>query len=132
MPQLNGSIGLMNSATQVVTYTPIGIDNKGVARLADLSAPSLETQSTLSVSAKRPVAGGSQVFRLNVKLSKPTIISDPVTGTVKNGGDNFVNVEFVFNKQSSIVTAQDLLAELSSYLSESQFKTMVETKVGYF
>lgn len=131
MPQLS-SINLLNSAAGAVEYTPIGIDSKGVARLADTTAPSLETQSVLSVAAKRPQAGGSQVFRLNVKLSKPTISTDPITGNAKNVGDNFVNVEFVLNKLSPVVTAQDLLAEITSYLSEAQVKTMVEKKIGYY
>lgn len=131
MPQLQ-SVGLMNSATTVVTYTPIGIDNKGIARLVDTSAPSLETQSILSVGTKRPIAGGSQVFRLNVKLTKPTIVTDTATGAAKNVGDNFVNVEFVLNKQARVVTAQDLLAEISSFLSEAQLKNMVEQKTGYY
>lgn len=131
MPQLNTVTVTDVITNAAVNFTPIGIDQKGVARLAS-DGSSLETQAILSLSAKRPSASGSQVFRAQIKLTEPTIVTDSATGATSVVSDNFVLVEFVLGKSSTTVDAQNLGHKIVELLDSSLIKTMLEKKVGVY
>lgn len=63
------------------TFTPDGIDSKGVARWVDQGQTILIGRSSFSLSVRKPTSG-SRMYKVTMKYIQPTLdVTSPSTGT---------------------------------------------------
>lgn len=125
MPQLNTIV--LNDGTNDHTFTPEGIDAKGVASLSDASGATPDTSPVLTISSRKsPTA-----HRVTAKIVVP------IVGTDVNGRDvrvetNQVDISFRLAHNSTLVE-RELLSALTTALSgHATLAAMVEELQGIY
>jgi hypothetical protein len=105
------------------TFSPVNIDQAGVARWADRSGGIALGFPVITFSNKGPVAKGSRNFRETFKVVFPVLeLTSPSTMTgiqpaPTKAFDLIFNGEFVLPERSSLAQRNDLLAFVKNFLA---------------
>lgn len=119
MPAI-AALSLTNQAAAAVVFSPSTIDAAGVAKFF---APGsvLDGQPSVSASLRRP-KNGSMVSRAQFKIVVPKMNSiDPS----KKDSEAYVNIEFVFPKNSTSTERLDVSAFAKSLLAHASVTAML-------
>lgn len=126
MPAI-AALSLVNQAAATVAFAPINIDSTGLARYSGPGSV-MDAQPSLTISLRRPKVG-SNVSRAQLKIAVPKM--DPVDVT-KKVAENYVNIEFVFHKNSSATERLDVNAFAKSLLANALLTTMITNVEGVY
>lgn len=130
MPGIS-NLTLVNGMNNNVDFNPVGTDSKGVTHYQTFDTGRVyETQDRVSISVKRPTKGGSQAFRVTMKISVPTM--DASVSPAKFVADNICNIEFVMSKSAPLLTRQDLRQYALSALQNALTTQLVENQQGLY
>lgn len=120
------------AATPVAhTFNPVGINQVGVAELADRSGGIPVGYPVLSVSTRKPV-GQSRNYKIVVKITMPVLdVTSPSTGTGIQPAPSVAHVplgqvEFVFHERSLLQDRKNVLAFMKNAMANALVTSLVE------
>lgn len=111
------------------TFSPVNIDQAGVARWADRVGGIALGFPVLSFSNKSPVSKGSRNFRQTVKIVVPVMeqtSASTATGiqpAPTKSYDLIFNGEFILPERSTLAQRNDLLAYVKNFLANASVIT---------
>jgi len=109
------ALTLPNNAAANQTFSPSGIDPKGVATWRTTSEASLDARRSATMSVTLP-KNGSPVVRVKQRVTIP--VMDSVDAT-KKIGESYANVEFVLHKQATATNRLDLRKFIEKFVADA-------------
>jgi len=107
------------------TFSPVNIDQVGVAKWADRSSGIALGFPVLSFSMKTPSVKGARNYRAMIKVALPVLeVTSPSTSTgiqpaPTKAYDLLASVEFVLPERSTLAQRNDLLAYVKNFLANT-------------
>lgn len=107
------------------TFSPVNIDQVGVAKWADRSGGIALGFPTLTFSMRQPATKGSRNYRVTAKVTLPVLeATSPSTSTgiqpaPTKAYDLLATLEFVLPERSTLAQRNDLIAYVKNFLANA-------------